>query len=76
MPRLADDPTYVGGLLVTLQSLLESLDSIQSKRTALAGLLAQHGSGAKSSVQGWDLCSCSHHDEQHGDGCYGASEDT
>lgn len=42
-----DDATYVGGLFVTLQSLLDSLDSIQAKRATLAGLLAQHGAGVK-----------------------------
>ncbi|KAG1666846.1 hypothetical protein FOA52_009470 [Chlamydomonas sp. UWO 241] len=42
-----DDPTYVGGLLVTIQSLLDSLESIQAKRSTLAGILAQHGTAAK-----------------------------
>ena len=40
----AGDPTYVGGLLLTLESLLDSLDSIRAKqKSSLAGFLAARG---------------------------------
>ena len=39
-----DDPTYIGGLLVTLQSMLDSLDQIRARSGALASFVAQSGS--------------------------------
>ncbi|GAX84107.1 hypothetical protein CEUSTIGMA_g11530.t1 [Chlamydomonas eustigma] len=41
-----EDPTYVGGLFVTLQSLLDSLDSIRASwRSSLVGFIAQQAGG-------------------------------
>jgi len=45
-----DDPTYVGGLFVTLQSLLDRLESIRANRKGLASLIAQHGSTKKKNM--------------------------
>jgi hypothetical protein len=40
--RTADDPTYVGGLFVTLQSLLDRIEALRRERTSLAGVVALH----------------------------------
>ena len=38
---------YVGGVFVTIQSLLDSLDAIQAKRNTLEGIAAQHAAASK-----------------------------
>lgn len=48
----ADDPTYVGGLFVTLQSLLERIETLQSNRRSLASVLAAHSATTNTRKKG------------------------
>lgn len=42
-----DDPTYVGGLFMTLSSLLDKVDSMRSERGSFGHFLAQAAAGSR-----------------------------